>query len=312
MGSLRRWSTRVALSLAAALLGLGLHGLAACATDRPLPNLALPTAGGQQLWADVAWRRGWRVQEHVWTGHGRLLDPCDVRRGWGSLDACTERLDELVPAADSGAPVVVLLHGLWRTRDSMGELADALELRGAEVIDFGYPSTRRTIEEHAAQLAALLDRLEGADREVSFVTHSLGALVLRATLAREGDPWRDAHRLGRAVLIAAPNGGAALARFGARIPGALMIYGKPSRQIANGAAEDLRTLPLPFMTVAGARGTDEGWNPLVPGDDDGIVGVDETRLEGARDTLEVDAIHTLIMKHPDVVERTVAFLRDSG
>ena len=39
------------------------------------PNLPIRTLGGRQFWADVDWFAGWRIQEHVWTGHHRLLDP---------------------------------------------------------------------------------------------------------------------------------------------------------------------------------------------------------------------------------------------
>ncbi|MGB0330618.1 MAG: hypothetical protein ACPGPE_02230, partial [Planctomycetota bacterium] len=72
----------LALLGVAALTG-GTYALAA-GSDRALPNLALPTLGGSQLWADLAVEGGWRVQRHVWTGHARLLDRDDVRRAWGS------------------------------------------------------------------------------------------------------------------------------------------------------------------------------------------------------------------------------------
>ena len=143
-----------------------------------MPNLALPTGGGNQLWADVAYDGGWRVQRHVWTGHARLLDRNDVRRAWGSEESCRAALAERAPGLENASlPVAVVLHGLWRSRDSMSAITEALEESGFEVLDVAYPSTRRTIAEHAAQVAELLDGLRGEGREVSFVTHSLGGLV---------------------------------------------------------------------------------------------------------------------------------------
>ena len=249
-------ATLVTLSIAAAAFGC--HSAAGGASD-PMPNLALPTGGGNQLWADVAYDGGWRVQRHVWTGHARLLDRNDVRRAWGSEENCRAALAERAPGLENASlPVAVVLHGLWRSRDSMSAITEALEESGFEVLDVAYPSTRGTIAEHAAQVAELLDGLRGEGREVSFVTHSLGGLVTRALLAREGDAWRARHRLGRAVFIAAPHRGAALARVGAKLPGALTLYGEPSQEMARGVAATLPIPPLPFLDVAAARGRRRG------------------------------------------------------
>jgi pimeloyl-ACP methyl ester carboxylesterase len=298
----------LALLGVAALTG-GTHALAA-GSDRTLPNLALPTLGGSQLWADLALDGGWRVQRHVWTGHARLLDEDNVRRAWGSEAACLAALrDHAKVVEGQGRPVVVLLHGLWRTRRSMSTLAGSFRGAGYEVVDVTYPSARASIEQHAAQVAGLLDRLSGSDREVSFVTHSLGALVTRQLLARKGDAWRSRHRVHRAVFIAPPNQGARLAEIGRKIPLLPWIYGEPMRQIAGGFTRDLAGPGVPFATIAGGCGDDEGWNPLIPGDDDGVVAVAETRLPGAAGELVVRRLHTTIMKDPVAIDAAVKFIR---
>ena len=55
------------------------------------------------------------------------------------------------------------------------------------------------------------------------------------------------------------------------------------------------------MVIAGMRGRTFGWNPLVPGDDDGVVGISETRLEGT-DWIAVEGFHTYLMNRPRVRE----------
>ena len=48
----------------------------------------------------------------------------------------------------------------------MSKMRKALSEQGWEVLDMGYPSTRRSLEEHAEQLGGLLDRLaeDGIER----------------------------------------------------------------------------------------------------------------------------------------------------
>lgn len=274
------------------------------------PNLVLPTLGAKQFWADVHWFAGWRIQENVLSGHHRLLDPDDRRHAWGSRGACRavlerERLERgLHPATE---PLVVLLHGLGRAHSVWEPMAEALRGEGYQVAPVAYPSTRRTIAEHSAQLADLLNGLEGP-AEVFFVTHSLGALVVRSALA--GDPAWAAERVPRrVVMIAPPSQGSSLAQaLGDFLPFA-MIGGPAGQELARGALRDLPAPSCPFGIIAASRGSDGGYNPWLPGDDDGIVSVEETRLAGADDHLVLKALHTFVMKDPRTIAATLSFLK---
>ena len=293
---------------------------------RPL-NLPLPTLGGLQFWADVQWQEGWRIQQHVETEHFRVLDAADIRRAWGSYATCLQTLRADAPAPPATPrTLVVLLHGMGRTPHSLAGMRKGLEERGWTVATMTYPSLRRSLEDHAAQLERWLDRLEGVD-EVHFVTHSLGGIVLRATAggadgrgihsvpaaaANPGEPWRGRLRIGNAVMIAPPSRGATLADRLERHSAFRMVFGATGRALRTGQLEHVPVPAFRFAIVAGARGDDGGWNPLIPGDDDGVVGVDETVLEGAEDRLVVHgarAIHTILMNHPEVVAATDRFLR---
>ena len=77
------------------------------------------------------------------------------------------------------------------------------------------------------------------------------------------------------------------------------ILGPSYGQIAEGFAA---TLPVPEVPVAIFAGDAAG----VPGD--GLVTVDETRLEGASEHHIVPAIHTFVMNHPSVIRGAVSFL----
>ena len=277
------------------------------ATD--LPNLRAPTLGGRQLWADRAYQGGWRVQCHVWTGHCRLLDPSDRRQAWGDFQSVMADFSARRKAGQIRANrphLVVLLHGLGRSRQMFAELARTLEASGYEAAALAYPSTRRPLADQADELAALLGRLEGVQR-VSFVTHSLGGMVLRRLLAEER-AYQRTIAPGRAVLIAPPSQGARLADLLRDVPAYRALSGPAGQEITTAAAASLPSPNIPFGIIAGVRGDGAGYNPLLPGEDDGVVSLAEVRLNGAADFLTVEELHTFIALHHDTLRAVPAFL----
>ena len=250
---------------------------------------------GTQLWADTRWRDGWRVQCR-WDGQAnRLLNPAGRIVCRGSLPRCERALDKACPASAPVDHLVVLLHGLGRTRRSLARLDRALVQRGFATARLDYPSTRRPIQEHAATVAELLDHVP-TPTKLSFVSHSLGGLIIRQLVSYDA-PWRSAFE--RIVMVAPPNQGASLAA--SLDQGGVMrgILGPSYAQIAEGFAN---TLPVPDVPVAIFAGDTAG----VPGD--GLVTVDETRLQGSSEHHIVPAIHTFVMNHPAVIRRAISFL----
>lgn len=250
---------------------------------------------GTQLWADTRWREGWRLQRRFDGGATRLLSPMGRIVHRGSFAECERKLDAGCPDAEPADHLVVLLHGLGRTRRSLARLDRALIHAGFTTARLDYPSTRKPIEQHAATVAELLDHVP-TPAKLSFVSHSLGGLIVRQLLTHDA-PWRSAVE--RIVMVAPPNQGASLAA--SLDKGNVMrgILGPAYGQIAGGFAT---TLPVPDVPVAIFAGDVAG----VPGD--GLVTVDETRLEGASEHHIVPAIHTLLMNHPAVIQGARSFL----
>ncbi|MBN1441630.1 MAG: alpha/beta fold hydrolase [Planctomycetes bacterium] len=276
---------------------------------RGLPNVPFPTMGGKQFWADELLYCGWRIQENVYTGHYRLLDPGDLRLAWGTFEACRVALERvrierrMRPRSDH---LVVLVHGLFRSKDSFADMAEALEKAGYEVASINYPSTRRRIEDHAEQLERILENLEGVQK-VSFVTHSLGGIVVRALLARDGR-WKKKLEVGRLVMIGPPSRGSIVAEqlkdwFPYRV-----AAGDSGQELTSQEVEKIPVPSCPFGIIAGGKGDGDGYNPLLPGDDDGTVTVESTKLPGAAGFLLVEALHSFLMKDPEVIQATRRFL----
>lgn len=270
------------------------------------PNLPLPTLGGKQVWADEFFRADWRIQKNVLTGHYRLLDPNDVRRAWGSYEQCRATVPETPVPASGGGRLVILVHGLGRSAGMFDGLAAALRADGFETAAISYASTREGIDTHAGRLARLISRLGGVD-EVSFVTHSMGGLVVRATLAH---PLLADHRIRfrSLVMIAPPNQGSAIARALKDLAPYRWLTTEAGQDLTPGAARTLPVSPIDFAIVAGGLGDGEGFNPFLDGDDDGTVTVAETRLAGARDFLVVPRLHSWVDNHPATLKAVRNFL----
>ena len=275
------------------------------------------TSGGVQLWADELCFRDWRIQRNVLVGHYRLLDGENRRHAHGTFEQCRQKLDEIkreqeLPPMKGRA--VVVLHGLGSWRNKMTPLADYLKENGNfTVFNVAYPSTRGEIAEHARCLAKVVQRLDGID-EINFVAHSLGNLVVRHYLAdvtdiatgRGPDP-----RIKRFVMLAPPNHGASAALMLEDHELISLLMGSSASELGAGWTEVEKHLAIPsceFGIVAGGRGDERGYNPLMEGDDDDLLPVSTTRLAGARDFVLVPVLHQFTMLNADVQRYTLNFL----
>lgn len=279
-----------------------------------LPNLKLPTLGGKQFWTDHLWRAGWRLQQNAVTGHWRLLDKQNYRHAWGTREACEAALNANVP--DNSIPsgrLVLLLHGLARSEASMRSLGEAIVRDlDVDVAYFEYASTQASIKEHAAALREIIADLPEST-QLFFVGHSMGNILLRHAIGdwqRNGDQ-QTLDRLQKVVMLGPPNQGAAIARQLSRTGVFGWVLGKSGLELGSDWDEfavHLATPPCPFGIVAGRLPENLPMNPLVGAAGDFVVGVEETKLEGAADFLEVPRLHSFLMDDANVQEAVIEFL----
>ena len=280
-------------------------------------NIPMRTMGGQQFWTDHRWWHGWRLQHNALTGHWRLLDSRDVRRTWGSRDACLAEL-KLRQAAHHESPppasVVVLLHGLMRSSDSMESLAAAFAARGEPLpITFSYASTQTSIDNHAFALREWVEHLPGKPM-ISFVGHSLGNIVVRRCIAlwqNDGDGEQVLQRLHRVVMLGPPNQGSSIAKRLAKLGLFERLTGASGQEL--GAAWDelqqrLATPPCPFSIIAGDLSESSLKNPLLAGKSDFVVTLEETHLDGAAETITLPVLHSFLMSDSSVQAATLRFI----
>jgi triacylglycerol lipase len=201
--------------------------------------------------------------------------------------------------------VVVLLHGIANVPLSMRYLEERLEKEGFKVFNLGYPSTVMPIGQAADMVREKVLAL-GPEVTVHFVAHSMGNIVVRSML-REKLP-----NLGKIVMIAPPNQGSLAAEWLEDLDLYQWIFGPAGQELSadrKGFFQSLPIPPCPFGIIAGGLGTEEGFNPFLPGDDDGTLMVKETRLAGAADFILIKSTHTMILFNPETAEQVVYFLK---
>ena len=281
-------------------------------------SVPMPTLGGKQFWADEMFFHAWRIQRNVVSGHCRLLDGNDIRHAWGTFDHCLDKLSDIRRERDlppMEGPAVVLLHGLFRSRSSMSPLAKYLKKNGGyATFNVGYPSTRQGIADHAKALAGIIENLEGIDR-IDLVGHSMGNIVIRRYLADQTDEStgrKPDPRIKRIVMLGPPNHGSIIANAMKDNGLFTVVTGKPGQELGREwvwLETDLATPRCEFGIIAGGLDNEKGFNPALPGDDDGVVTVSSARLEGATDFALLPVLHTIMPLDRKVRVHTLRFLQ---
>ncbi len=206
---------------------------------------------------------------------------------------------------------VVCIHGFLRTWHSMKAMGEAFRHQGYDAYLWDYPSRDHSICEHAQSLNKILKCIaqEKPGVPINFVTHSLGALILRTTLNLPDCPYEA--KIGRAVLLAPPNKGSFVARgfrdnflarafFGAKSGYELMTYTETEMV-------SLGNFPacMEIMVVAGTRGV-YPWFNRIP--NDGKIAVCETYLNTPHFHCIVTLRHSSITCAPCILELAKKFI----
>lgn len=295
-------------------------------------KIPVQTNGGLWFWGDVLFFHDWHIQKNVVFDKYRLIDGDDTQRALGSYEDCLETLEKIKTEEGLNpmeGKVLILLHGFGGSSHRMRPLADWFKERGEydHVLAVTYPSTQQAILDHTRMLDGIVKQLPQTVTQIDFIGHSLGSIVIRRYLSGPlDDSWRAPEdrlaarklfspdrRIGRFVMLGPPNHGAELAT---------KLIGESSfrRSVTGASGDELGlhwsrtelTLGIPccpFGIVSGGRGDEEGINPLIPGDDDGIVSVEGTRLEGAEEWIQYRLHHGNLLFSKDVFEVTERFLK---
>ena len=198
---------------------------------------------------------------------------------------------------------VVLVHGLWMPGAEMVLLHRRLGTAGFQTHQFSYRSVLDGVEANARRLAEFLHSVPG--ETVHLIGHSLGGVITVKALQD-----KPIERIGRIVCLGAPLQGSCAARAVARLPGGRWLIGK-SMLAFLGNAVDPWTAPMDLGLIAGSSPVGGGQLLGLASPHDGIIAVEETRLEGATEHIVVRVSHLSMLWSRAVANQVVSFL-ESG
>ncbi len=195
---------------------------------------------------------------------------------------------------------VVLLHGMGRSWVSMALLGHRLKRAGYEIHLFRYSPRRATLDELSRGLQTLIEEKVEA-RSYHLIGHSLGNIIVR-------HGFRQNYRSGleRIVMLAPPNGPAALASS--------LRHNRLYRWWTGDSGQKLgdrafyQTLPIPSVDFAVLAG-DRGHRLAFDEPNDGVIRVENTKLDGMTAFKVLHRTHTFIMLSGETFELCEHFLR---
>lgn len=196
---------------------------------------------------------------------------------------------------------VILAHGLWVPGLVMKPLAARLKSSGMRCHTFDYMGRSRPIEAHAERLA----RFARGVGPAHFVGHSLGGLVVLHALA--SDRTLEA---GRIVLLGTPARGCLAGRRLARHSAGRWFLGESGVLWGEGRAarwERSEALGVVAGTVALGLGRLFG---ALPGQNDGVVTVDETTVAGMKERVALPLGHSQLLFSARVAALVESFLKE--
>jgi hypothetical protein len=196
---------------------------------------------------------------------------------------------------------VLLVPGLWMPAAVMALLGGRLTRRGYVVTAFHYRS-RHAIEGNVEALARFARELPGKG-PLHFVGHSMGGVLVLEMLLRHPEV-----QAASVVLLGAPvRGSLSGRRLGERRFGRWMLGASRTLWDHHGAVWR-RAVPLGVIAGTVPFGLGRTVGGSLPGQNDGVVCVEETEVEGVTARALVPFGHSVLIVSRRVADLVASFL----
>ena len=201
---------------------------------------------------------------------------------------------------------ILFIHGLFMNGMDMSLLRYRFKKSGYNTFQFSYKSTQHTPLENAHKLSEFICSIQS--RKIHVVCHSLGGLVLRHYLN-----LYPAKNLGNIVMLGTPNETSIFAYKLLELKIGKKLLGK---SIVNGLTGKLPKWDNKYKLgiIAGNfRLVYRLISPIIKSANDGIVSVEETKLDGSIDHITLKLSHTFgLLFSIKAFQQTKYFLEHSS
>jgi len=203
---------------------------------------------------------------------------------------------------------VYILHGYAGSAAQMDKIYKGLQREGYEAENYTYPSFKECIDSIGHDLYVKVKR-ENYDT-VSFVTHSMGGLVVRS-MYKYLDPAIHFPFIFRVVMLAPPNKGTEMADFFSK--SSIRSFLGPNVMLMRTDSNSYAfKLPVPTCEVGlivGIKGSKPWFNPLMKDDNDGTVTMKEAILGNEKEIATVKSMHILMPLKKKVILLVTRFMK---
>ncbi len=204
---------------------------------------------------------------------------------------------------------VYLVHGFAGHGMELQRINNYLQRNGIESEIFSYRSLTYDIDTVSSVLYQLV-KAENRD-SVSFVTHSMGALIARSVYnhIKPGEPFPFIHRM---VMIAPPNRGSPVADFFVHSRLIESMAGPNLHNLTTDEATGASRYPIPDCEVGiilGVSRNRRGFNLFLEENNDGLVLPRHAKLGIEKDIAFLKASHTAILFRNKTRSMVLQFLR---
>ncbi|MDD2386961.1 MAG: hypothetical protein PHP52_09295 [Bacteroidales bacterium] len=205
---------------------------------------------------------------------------------------------------------VFLLHGYANPKSIMRKIDKDLKKEGFNTENYAYPGLYTDLDTIAQKL--YLDIIKENLDSVSFVTHSMGGLVVRAML-KYSDTDTAFPLIYRIVMISPPNQGADIADFFKSKNMFHKLLGPNVKKMETDSTSYANQLPIPCNTemgiIIGKRGKKKGYNLLIEGDNDGLIKPEHTLLGNETDTISLELDHLALVFRKKSRTKVIKFVK---
>ena len=203
---------------------------------------------------------------------------------------------------------IYILHGYAGTAIQMDKINKGLKHEGYLTENYTYPSFKECIDTIGLNLYKKIKQ-ENYDT-VSFVTHSMGALVVRSLYKhiQSGSHFPFIYRF---IMLAPPNKGTEVADFfsNSSINSFLGPNVALMRTDSNSYAINLPVPTCEVGLIVGIKGEKPWFNPFMKDDNDGTVTMKQAILGNEKEIKPVRSMHILMPLKKKVITLVIQFMK---